>query len=169
MKSADVPSTDRAEGAFLAGEAEHALGREGAAFDRYRWVLENAPWSEHAAVIEDRLFVIGQTMLFGPEYSGWFDDRGRGVEVLETLAAHFRASEHADDALKLVGDYFAGPEVADWGDASAAYLRVYDEYPDSEWASAACGWPATAACANRRGPQYDRNELLHARELLQRR
>jgi outer membrane protein assembly factor BamD (BamD/ComL family) len=167
-KSTDVSSADRAEAAFMAGEAEHARGREGAAFDRYRWVLENAPWSEHAAVIESRLFEIGKTMLFGSSYSGWFDDRARGVEVLETLAVHFRASDHADDALKMVGDYFSGEDVAAWGEASLAYLRVADEYPDSEWAER-CLWLA-GHCRLREseGAVYDRNEALLARQLLER-
>ena len=167
-KSVDVPSADRAEGAFLAAEAERERGRFGVAFDRYRWVLENAPWSEHAALIEDRLYEIGQEMLFGEDYDGWFDDRGRGVEVLETLAAHYRASDHADDALKLVGDYFASDDVQAWGDASLAYLRVADEYPESEWAER-CLWLA-GHCRMRgaEGPAYDRNELLLARDLLER-
>jgi hypothetical protein len=167
-KSTEVPSADRAEAAFLAAEAERARGRLGVAFDRYRWVLENAPWSEHAAIIEARLFEIGPTMLFGEEYSGWFDDRARGVEVLETLAAHFRASDKADDALKMVGDYFADEDVAAWGDASVAYLRVADEYPGSEWAER-CLWLAGhCRLIDSQGPVYDRNELLHARDLLER-
>lgn len=168
VKSTDVPSADRAEGAFLAAEAERERGRLGVAFDRYRWVLENAPWSEHAALIEDRLYEIGQTMLFGEDYSGLFDDRARGVEVLETLAAHYRASDHADDALKMVGDYFASDDVQAWGDASLAYLRVADDYPESEWAER-CLWLA-GHCRLRgaEGPAYDRNELLQARELLER-
>ena len=140
----------------------------GAAFDDYRWILENAPWSEHVAVIEDRLFTIGKAMLFGEEYSGWFDDRGRGVEVMETLAAHYRASDKADDALRLVGDYFASDEVRAWGEASMSYLRVADEFPDSEWAER-CLWLAGHCRLNEAlGPRYDRNELLRAEMLLKR-
>lgn len=168
LLSPEVVPDDKAEVAFLAGEAEFARRRLGAAFERYRWVLENAPWSPHAAVIEGRLFESGKVMLFGEEYSGWFDDRGRGVEVLETLVAHFRASPRADDALKLVGDWFAGEEVQAWGEASLAYLRVADEYPDSEWAER-CLWLAgSMRLRESQGPAYDRNELLRAAELLQR-
>lgn len=168
LQSPDVDPDDKAEVAFLAGEAESARGRMGAAFERYRWVLENAPWSEHAAAIEARLFEAGKVMLFGEEYSGWFDDRGRGVEVLETLVAHFRASPRADDALKLVGDYFAGEDVQAWGEASLSYLRVADEYPDSEWAER-CLWLAgSMRLREAQGPSYDRNDLLRAQELLQR-
>jgi tetratricopeptide (TPR) repeat protein len=168
VASPEVPSEDRAEAAYLAGEAEYALGHYGAAFERYRWILENAPWSEHVTALEDRLFEMGRTMLFGEEYSGWFDDRGRGVELLETLAAHFRASPRADDALRMVGDYFASDDVQAWGEASLSYLRVADEYPDSEWAER-CLWLA-GHCRLRdaRGPAYDRNELLRAAALLQR-
>lgn len=166
--SPDVPAEDKAEVVFLAAEAEFARGRHGAAFERYRWVLENAPWSTHAAAIEGRLFESGQVMLFGEEYSGWFDDRGRGVDVLETLAAHFRASERADDALKLVGDYFADPEVGAFGEASLSYLRVVEEYPGSEWAER-CLWLAGhCRLQEAQGPEYDRNELLRAQDLLKR-
>jgi len=168
LLSPDVPAEDKAEVAFLAGEAQFARGRHGAAFGHYRWVLENAPWSAHAAAIEARLFESGKVMLFGEEYSGWFDDRGKGVDVLETLAAHFRASERADDALKLVGDYFADDEVEAWGEASLSYLRVVDEYPGSEWAER-CLWLAGRCRLNEaQGPLYDRNELLRAQALLRR-
>lgn len=167
-KSTELTFEDRAEAAFLAAEAEVEREELGAAFDDYRWILENAPWSEHVDVIEDRLFTIGKTMLFGEEYAGWFDDRGRGVEVMETLAAHYRASDKADDALRLVGDYFASDDVRAWGEASLSYLRVADEFPDSEWAER-CLWLAGHCRLNEAlGPRYDRNELLRAEQLLKR-
>ncbi len=168
VASPEVPSEDRAEASFLAGEAEHAQGRYGAAFERYRWILENAPWSEHVVALEDRLFEMGRIMLFGEGYSGWFDDRARGVEVMETLAAHFRASPRADDALRMVGDYFASDDVQAWGEASLAYLRVFEEYPDSEWAERSLWLAGRCRLQEARGPAYDRNELLRAAALLQR-
>lgn len=155
---------DRAEAAYLAGEAEMELGHDAKAFERYRYVLENAPWSEHAIAIEHRLFEIGATMLFSDEYDGWFSDRGKGVEALETLQAHFRTSDDADEALKLVGDYFAGEE--EYAEAALSYLRVADEYPDSEWAER-CLWLAGhMRLLASGGPSYDRNDLLRARELF---
>ncbi len=159
---------DRAEGAFLAAEADFELGNDGRAFEGYRYVLENAPWSPHAALIEERLFALGQRLLFGPEHDGFFDDRARGVDVLETLASHYRSSPRADDALKLVADWFASPDVERWAEASLAYLRVVDEYGESEWAER-CLWLA-GHCRLRgaSGPAYDRNELLRARDLLRR-
>jgi len=166
VESDEADPKDRAEAAFLAGEAEMALGHDAKAFERYRYVLENAPWSEHALAIEKRLFEIGQRMCFGEEYSGWFDDRGKGVEAFETLQAHFRSSDEADDALKLVGDYFAGQD--EFAEAALAYLRVADEYPDSEWAER-CLWLAGhMRLLVSGGPQYDRNDLLRAQDLLQR-
>jgi len=166
VESDEADPKDRAEAAFLAGEAEMALGHDAKAFERYRYVLENAPWSEHALAIQKRLFEIGQRMCFGEEYSGWFDDRGKGVEAFETLQAHFRSSDEADDALKLVGDYFAGQD--EFAEAALAYLRVADEYPDSEWAER-CLWLAGhMRLLVSGGPQYDRNDLLRAQDLLQR-
>ncbi|MHC5211240.1 MAG: outer membrane protein assembly factor BamD [Planctomycetota bacterium] len=168
VASRDISAEDRAEAAFLAGEAEMQLGRHGRAFERYRYVLENAPWSAHALEIEGRLYEIGEVMLFSDEYDGFFSDRGRGVDALETLAAHYRVSDRADDALKLVGDYFASEDVEEWGEAALSYLRVAEEYPQSEWAER-CLWLA-GHCRMEiaQGPQYDRNSLLRARELLQR-
>jgi tetratricopeptide (TPR) repeat protein len=165
-ESEEADPRDRAEGAFIAGESEMELGHDVKAFARYRYVLENAPWSEHALAIEQRLFEIGQRMLFGEEYSGWFDDRARGVEVLETLQAHFRSSDRADDALRMVGDYFASEE--EFAEAALAYLRVADEYPDSEWAERSLWLAGRMRLLSSGGPQYDRNDLLRARELLDR-
>jgi len=165
-ESEEVDPKDRAEAAFIAGEAEMALGHDVKAFAHYRYVLENAPWSEHALAIEQRLFEIGNRMLFGEEYSGWFDDRGRGVEALETLQAHFRSSDRADDALKLVADYFASED--EFAEAALAYLRVADEYPDSEWAERSLWLAGRMRLLSSGGPEYDRNDLLRARELLER-
>jgi len=166
--SDQVSAVDRAEAAFLAGEAEFRLGDHARAFERYRYVLENAPWSEHAAVIEERLFAIGQAFFFAEEYGGFFGDRARGVAALETLASHFRTSERADDALKLVGDYFASADVANHAEAALAYLRLVETYPDSEWAER-CLWLAGHnRLLHAQGAHYDRNDLLRARELLQR-
>jgi hypothetical protein len=167
-ESGDAKASDRAEAAWLAAEAEFALGEHGKAFQRYRYVLENAPWSTHAAEVEGRLFAIGQAFFDSPEYGGWFSDRARGVDALETLQAHFRTSDRADDALKLVGDYFARDEVAEYGEASLVYERVAEEYPESEWAER-CLWLAghcNLLLAG--GPEYDRNDLLRARDLLDR-
>ncbi|HTE05615.1 MAG TPA: outer membrane protein assembly factor BamD [Planctomycetota bacterium] len=167
-QSSDATGADRAEAAFLAAEADFARGEHGKAFQRYRYVLENAPWSTHAAVIEDRLFAIGQAFFDDPAYGGWFSDRARGVEALETLQAHFRTSDRADDALKLVGDYFARDEVAEYGEASLVYERVAEEYPGSEWAER-CLWLAGHCnLLLSGGPKYDRNDLLRARDLLDR-
>ncbi|MGQ0553443.1 MAG: outer membrane protein assembly factor BamD [Planctomycetota bacterium] len=168
VQAREASMEDRAEAAFAAGEAEFQRGRLEVAFERYRWVLENAPWSPHALAIEDRLFSIGRSMLFGEEFGSFFDDRGRGVQALEAIPSHFRRSERADDALKLVGDYFAGPDQEAYGEAALSYLRVVDEYPESEWAER-CLWLAghcRLLMAN--GPVYDRNDLLRASDLLER-
>jgi len=167
-ESPEASAADRAEAAFLAGEAEMAEGEEAKAFVRYRYVLENAPWSTHATAIEGRLFEIGNILLFSDRYSGWFSDRTRGVDALETLQAHYRSSDRADDALKLCGDYFAGEDVEEWDEAASHYLRVADEYPESEWAER-CLWLA-GHCQLQiaKGPAYDRNELLQARATLER-
>jgi hypothetical protein len=165
-QSAEADAQDRAEAAFLAGEAELALGEHGKAFQRYRYVLENAPWSPHATEIETRLYEIGRAFFDDEQYEGWFSDRSRGVEAMETLAAHYRTSERADDALKLVGDYFAREDVSEYGEASLVYERVAEEYPGSEWAER-CLWLAghcNLLLAG--GPEYDRNDLLRARDLL---
>jgi len=65
-----------------------------------------------------------------------------------------------------VGDYFAGQD--EFAEAALSYLRVADEYPDGEWAER-CLWLAGhMRLLVSGGPQYDRNDLLRARELLQR-
>jgi outer membrane protein assembly factor BamD (BamD/ComL family) len=84
------------------------------------------------------------------------------------LALHYRQSDRADDALKLVGDYYMSEGVAEYREASLTFLRLAETWPESEWTER-CLWLAghcrMLAAA---GPHYDRNELLLARDLLQR-
>jgi tetratricopeptide (TPR) repeat protein len=167
VKSPAVVLQDRAEAAFLAAEAELARGKHSKASQHYVYILENAPFSEHHAVIEDRLFEIGLAYLKGDEYGGWFDDRARGVQVMETLQLHFRQSDRADDALKHVGDYFASDEVKNWEEAALTYRQLAEEYPLSEWAERSLWMSGHCLLNAYDGPQYDRNDLLRAGAMLE--
>lgn len=167
VRSPEVLLQDRAEAAFLAGEAELELGRHGKAFQRYLYILENAPFSEHHTVIEDRLYEIGLAYLTGEEYGGWFSDRARGVQVMETLQLHFRQSDRADDALRHVGDYFASDDVKNWEEAALVYRQLAEEYPHSEWAERSLWLAGNSLLLAYDGPQYDRNDLLRAMEVLE--
>lgn len=158
---------ERGEAQFVAAEAALRLGRHLKAFRYYRDVLLEAPWSVHAAVIEERLYEIGLVFLEDARYGGWFDSRGRGVEVLETLQVHFRRGELADDALRHVGDYFAGEDVREWREAALVYERLYREYPDSEWAERALWLAGHCRLRLVPGPRYNRDEMLRAHELLE--
>lgn len=165
----DEPRLSRLERAdlwFTAAESALALGQHRKAYTYYRLLLENAPWSTYTAVIEDRLFSIGTTFLYDEDYGGFFDDRDRGVEVLETLAVHFHRSDQADDALRHVADHFAREE--EWIEASMAYERVWREYPDSEWAERSLWLAAHYRLRPVPGPEYDQQGLLLVHELLTR-
>ncbi|MCB9897413.1 MAG: outer membrane protein assembly factor BamD [Planctomycetes bacterium] len=155
---------ERADVWFTAAESALALGEHRKAYTYYRQILENAPWSTYTAVIEDRLFTIGEAFFFSDEYDGIFDDRGRGVEVFETLQVHFHRSDRADDALRLIADYFEREE--DWLSASTAYERLWKEYPESEWAERALWRAGHDRLQLVGGPEYDQQGLLAARELL---
>ncbi len=158
---------ERAEAAWLAGEASLAEGEHREAFINYRYILENAPWHERTGDIEDRLLVIADAFLNDEKYGGtFFEDRGRGVEALETLQAHFRRSENADDALLQVADYFARDEVAEYIEAAVAYERLVDEYPGSEWVEKALWRIGHVRLAAAQGALYDRDDLLRAKAAL---
>ena len=164
----DLDSEAEAEAAFIAAEAARATGNRVLALRRYKWILENAPWSEHTAVIEDRLYELGVAFLTLDEYGGWFDKRSRGVEALETLQMHYRQSDRADDALRLVGDYFGSEETREFLEAALTHQQLADEYPDSEWAERSLWLAGHYRLRLIYGPQYNRDEMVRARDLLER-
>jgi outer membrane protein assembly factor BamD (BamD/ComL family) len=169
-KDDTVSMLTRAEAAFVAGEAQLAQGNHLKAMRHYIFVLENAPWSEHSEVIEDRLFEIGEIFLYSDQYSGWwlfglFNKRSRGVEALETVQAYFRRSDRADDALKMVAEYFVS--VDEFEEAAFTFERLVDEYPDSEWVELSLWRGGVCRVKLSNGPDYQRDDLLRAQDLFQ--
>jgi len=164
----DVTLEDETEASFLAAEAALALGQDVLALRRYKWILENAPWSEHTVVIEDRLYGLGIAFLTLDRYGGWFDSRARGVEALETLQLHYHRSDKADDALRMVGDYFARDDVREWLEAAITHEQLATEYPDSEWAERSLWLAGHYRLRLVHGPAYNKDEMLRARALLER-
>ncbi len=155
-----------AEAAWLAAEAEMTLGLDVKAFKNYRTLLETAPWSPHVVTIERRLFEIGERLLYDERYGGFFDSRGRGVEVMTLLQVHFRHSDLADDALHHIAEFFASEENEEWLEASLTYEQLFDEYPESEWAERSLWLAANCRLKLVYGPGYDHNGLLKTQELL---
>lgn len=157
---------DEAEAAWIAGESRLALEDHEKAFKHFKRLLETAPWSPHAALLERRFFDIGMALLYDPRYDGWvFDSHARGVEVMTALQVHFRRSDLADDALRHVADYFASDE--EWLEASLSYEQLFDEYPDSEWAERALWLAAHMRLRRVYRPGYDHGDMWKAHELLQ--
>ena len=155
-----------AEAAWLAAESEMALGLDIKAFKNYRILLETEPWSPHVVAIERRLFEIGERLLYDERYGGFFDSRGRGVEVMTLLQVHFRHSDLADDALRHIADFFASEETEEWLEASLTYEQLFDEYPDSEWAERSLWLAAHCRLKLVYAASYNHNGLLKAQELL---
>ena len=155
-----------AEAAWLAAESEMVLGLEVKAFKNYRTLLETAPWSPHVVAIERRLFEIGERLLYDERYGGFFDSRGRGVEVMTLLQVHYRHSDLADDALRHVADYFASEEIEEWLEASLTYEQLVEDYPESEWAELSLWLAAHCRLKLVYAPGYNHNGLLKAQELL---
>lgn len=163
----ELDPDQEADANFLAAESALALGLHLRALRLYRKVLENAPWSPNVADIELRLYEIGVAFLTLDEYGGFFDSRARGVEALEMLQAHFRRSDKADDALRLVGDYFGREDVREWLEAAITNERLFREYPDSEWAERALWLAGHFRLRLVYGPEYNRDEMLRAQALLE--
>jgi len=157
-----------AEAAWLAAEAELVLGLDIKAFKNYRRILETAPWSPNVVAIERRLFEIGERLLYDERYGGFFDSRGRGVEVMTLLQVYFRHSDLADDALRHVADYFTNEGVEEWFEASLTYEQLVDEYPDSEWAERALWLAAHCRLEVVHAAGYNQNGMLKAQQLLRR-
>lgn len=172
QKDEEVSIYDRAEAAFLAGEAQLAQGNHLKALKHYKYVLENAPWSEHSAAIEDRLFQIADAFFHDPKYGGtiWLggllNKRHRGVQALETAQAFFRRSDRADDALHLIAEHFV--EIKAWEEAAFTYERLFEEYPDSEWIEHGLWQAGRSRMMLSRGPEYARDDLLRAQGIFQR-
>ncbi len=156
-----------ADANFIAAEAALALGRHLKAYRLYREVLENAPWSPHVVDIEDRLYEIGVAFLALEEYGGWFDSRSRGVEALESLQAHYRQGDWADESLRLVGDYFGREDVREWLEAALTHEQLYRQYPESKWAERSLWLAGHYRLKLVFGPEYNRDEMLRAKKLLE--
>ncbi|MDG2148580.1 MAG: outer membrane protein assembly factor BamD [Planctomycetota bacterium] len=167
VSQGDLSPEQEADANNLAADSALALGRYLKALRLYRKVLEQAPWSPHVANIEFRLYEIGVAFLTLPQFGGWFDSRGRGVEALETLQAHYRRSELADDALRLVADYFGREDVREWLEAAITNEKLFLEYPESEWAERSLWLAGHYRLMLVYGPEYNRDEMLRAEELLE--
>jgi tetratricopeptide (TPR) repeat protein len=164
VRDSAMGAQHRAEAAFVAGEAELGQGEHLNAFRHYQYLLESAPFSPHSAVIQDRLFEIGQAFFHDEEYDGWFGDRARGVEVFGTYQTYFRRTDRADDALRLIADYYAAD--GEWEEAAFTYDRLLEEYPGSEWIEESLWRSGWCRLQLNQGPEYDRDELLRAKERL---
>lgn len=163
----ELSPDEEADANYLGAEAALSLGKHLKAMRLYRKVLENAPWSPHVADIEFRLYEIGIAFLTLEKYGGWFDSRARGVEALEMLQAHYRRSDRADDALRLVGDYFGQEDVREWLEAAITHERLFREYPGSEWAERSLWLAGHYRLRLIYGPAYNRDEMLRAEALLE--
>jgi tetratricopeptide (TPR) repeat protein len=155
-----------ADAAWIAAESQVELGLDVKALKNYRRILETAPWSPNVVAIERRLFELGMRLLYDERYGGFFDSRGRGVEVMTLLQVYFRHSDLADDALRHVADHFA--VVEEWFEASLTYEQLVDEYPDSEWAERALWLAAHCRLELVYAAGYNQNGMLKAQELLRR-
>lgn len=160
---------EKAEAHWIAAESALALERLELALKHYRELLEVAPWSPRTAAIEPRLYEVGTRLLTEDQYGGvFFSSRDEGVLALETLQIHFSRSELADDALLHVADHYASEEIDDPYQASFSYLRLYEQYADSEWAEKALFESGNQMLRLVAGPRYNREGLLVAAGLLSR-
>lgn len=155
-----------AEATWIAAECRFEQGEDVAAARHYRWLLESAPYSPHLTAIESRLFTLGERLLYDEKHGGWFDDRGRGVEVMTLVQVHFSRSDRADDALRHVADYFASEDVEEWDEASRTYYQLFDEYPASEWAERSLWMAAHCQLERVYKAAYNRRALLKALRFL---
>lgn len=162
----ELPPKLAAKARFVAAEAALAEGLHLKAFRHYRALLETGAQSSSVATVEDRLFEIGEIFFFDDEYGGVFDSRARGVEVMETILAHFTQSPLADDALRLIGEYFASEEIDNLCEASLTFEQLHREYPESEWAERSLWLAGHYRLQLVDGPRYNQADLVRAHDLF---
>ncbi|GIW71558.1 MAG: hypothetical protein KatS3mg102_1100 [Planctomycetota bacterium] len=157
----------RAQALFGAGEAELALGRHYEAYLRFdRLLREHADFPALGRAIQ-RSYEIGVAFIEGKARRPWLCWQVRspalGAEILARLVDNYQEN-YFDYALLLIGDHhFAEGE---WRRAADAYLRLEQEFPDSEWAGTALLRRALCELELSAGYRYDDQPVRRAEQLL---
>ncbi len=126
------------------------------AFEVSRDFIDEHRFSPRSAAIEELHFRAGKALLLADD-----DD---GELVLQHFVERFEASPFAPEALKLLGDFAFG--IDNFPLAEVRFTQLLESHPSSEWAAFARYRLAMSAFRRVRGPQYDLDQMIFARNEL---
>lgn len=149
---------------FLLAECRFQLGEFEAAYPVFLTLAKDFPTSRAVALVPSRLYQIGKTWVEHPRVFlfGIQVDRSAGEDVLGHVAIDFPRSAWADDAwLELAEAHDAD---GDHDLAAIAYESLLRNHPRSEHRERASIGAAQEYQHMSRGPEYDAEPLLRARQ-----
>jgi outer membrane assembly lipoprotein YfiO len=156
------------EGLFLLGESLFRAGEYEEAYFAYRRFLEQYGDSPRHEEVTGRCFEIGRRYAQGEALTTTLGIEGTdyhfGRDVLRAFQHENDRHSLADDAMHLCAEsYFSEGE---YEQAITNWLRLLQEYPESEWAQFAEYRLALAHYARSDGVQYDKAPIAAARQSL---
>jgi len=156
-------SPETEEALFIGGESQFFMVEYWEAFECYRKLLARFPASPHIEAVAEREYLVGEALI-NPEpgfFGHIFNQRSRGVKVLNHLITRFSQGDRADDAQVAIADYYYSSEKFE--DCTFYYTELIREYPRSEWVEKSVYRLGISYFNQSRGPSYDRECLLKAR------
>ena len=147
---------------FFEAESRYGRGKLQGAFVLYKAYLKERPLSDHAPLIQRRLFDMGKFTIEAGRggFLGLLDFAAEGAEMLEYLVSVFPNGDLADDSLKIMADYELSDNRA--LDAIEHLKELLQFYSESEWALHARLDLARAYRSLNRGRDYDSDVLQRA-------
>lgn len=129
----DYPEYEKAaEAKFRQGRALFGAREYEDASAALQLYMRIVPVNPHLAEVEEIIFESGKRSIAGNTgILSIFRSDGAGLNALKYVAQTFTASEYADDALMLLGDYYRADE--DYTTAALHYRELLLCFPDSEW------------------------------------
>ncbi len=149
---------EAAEAQFHLGMILEERGELFEAFKNYQMVIDKYPFSERAAEVIKREYQIGNKMLEGKEERSKIMNVIIGgdynvVEVFRTVIKNAPYGEFAAPSQYKIGLYLQGKQL--YQESRDELEKVINDYPDSEWATAAKYQIALSDSKRSAGPQYD--------------
>ncbi|MEQ8766410.1 MAG: outer membrane protein assembly factor BamD [Planctomycetota bacterium] len=147
---------------FKRARANFLSGDYGEAFALYDRLADEFFSNRYADQMIADEFVIGQKYLDGEiRWLGIFPRRSQGVKVFHHIMTHWPRSSAAEEARRLLAEYYF--EDGAYADAIAEYLELRKKYPSSRWKPVYDYRYAVSLRMECKGVDYDRGRLEAAR------
>ncbi|MCM8799111.1 MAG: outer membrane protein assembly factor BamD [Candidatus Omnitrophica bacterium] len=161
-------SKEAAEAQYYLGLIEEKLNHLYEAFLEYQKVIDKYPFSERIQEIIERQYKIGQAFMEGKAKISWAKStlmEHPSIEIFRKVVENSTFGPLADEAqyklglvLKSLGRFF---------EAEEEFQKVIDNYPESQWVSAAKFQIASCKASLSRSPDYDQQRTSEAKEIFE--